>query len=84
MDAFAKTPKEVKIMASIMSMIDKTSSNNFNNEKLCRLSVLEYLDRIYKYSECHAGCFIMALILIDRVMQAQLKLVTKLPFCIYR
>lgn len=74
---------EVKVMASIMNQIEKASFSLFNSRKTLRVSLEEYLHRIHHYSECHNSCFIMAMILIDRVMDNTNIDAISLPFNIH-
>lgn len=74
---------EVKFMASVMDQIHKTSHSLFNNKNMLRMSLEAYLERIQQYSECHEGCFVIAMILIDRVMETNVEPTKSLPFNIY-
>jgi hypothetical protein len=74
---------EVKFMASIMDQIQSSACAIFNSKPLVRMSLKDYLGRIYHYSECHDSCFVMAMILIDRAMEAYAKDTKSLPFCVY-
>lgn len=74
---------EVKSMASIINQLHKTSCSLFNNKNMLRMSLEAYLERIQQYSECHEGCFAIAMILIDRVMEVNSGPAKSLPFNIY-
>lgn len=74
---------EVRFMASIMDQIQSSACAIFNSKPLVRMSLMDYLSRIHHYSECHDSCFIMAMILIDRAMEAYAKDAKRLPFCVY-
>ena len=74
---------EAKSMASIMGQVHKTSAKSFNNQSSLRMSLKDYLGRISEYSECHEGCFVLAMILIDRVLEKHLSSPKPLPFNIF-
>lgn len=74
---------EVKFMASVMDEVHKASATLFNNNNTLRINLLDYLQRIHHYSECLNSCFILAMILIDRVMEAHGRKPKPLPFTIH-
>ena len=71
---------EIMIMAKIVDKIKKAWGFAFAKNSKIRMDLQSYLIRIYQYSECHKNCFIMALILIDRVMEQYVKSQIALPF----
>lgn len=54
-----------------------SGSGSYGNQKLTvfhglrapTISIDKYLDRIYKYSNCSPSCFVVAYILLDRIVQ---------------
>lgn len=73
----------VRVLATVLERLVKTNSSTNSNApagdgqvtkfhalKAPGISILQYLERIHKYSSCSTECFILALIYIDRLIQS--------------
>lgn len=60
-------------LSSKVLPLDGTISNGdfdcFRSSKLPRVTITEYINRIYKYAKCSDECLLVALIYIDRLLQ---------------
>lgn len=52
------------------------SSKNFGSPSIPEISISEYLDRIIKYTQCSAECYIISLIYLDRIISSKNFLIT--------
>ncbi len=48
---------------------DPDPITKFHSRKLPKISLLDYMCRIHKYTSCSSSCYLIALIYIDRVVQ---------------
>ncbi|CAI2358842.1 unnamed protein product [Moneuplotes crassus] len=74
---------EAKVLASTMTKINKVSRAAFSCRDFIRMGLDHYLHRIHLYSECHESCFVIAMILIDRVLEEYRASSKSLPFNVY-
>ncbi|CAI2373389.1 unnamed protein product [Moneuplotes crassus] len=81
-DAITLIP-EARVMATTMTQINKVSRSAFKCRDFIKMSLDDYLQRIYQYSECHESCFVMAMIFIERVLQEYSASSKSLPFNVY-
>lgn len=73
------TPKVLLILASLLDtsiqkneMLSRAEDHNvtkFNSSKAPVLSVMQYIERISKYTNCSTSCFVVAYIYIQRYMK---------------
>jgi len=78
----------VKVLAAVLERLvcanshvtrnDPAQMTKFQALKSPGIGVLQYVERIHKYSSCSSECFIMALIYIDRLIQRNNFLLTDL------
>jgi len=78
----------VRVLATVLERLVKANANlsisgqitvtKFHALKAPGISILQYLERIYKYASCSTECFILALIYIDRLIQKHNFLLTEL------
>ncbi|KAJ8537142.1 hypothetical protein K7X08_035543 [Anisodus acutangulus] len=74
-------PRVINFMASVLERVAETNdlSRRFSAQKISMfhgltrptISVLSYLERIFKYANCSPSCFIVAYIYLDRFSQKQ-------------
>lgn len=78
----------VRVLATVLERLVKANANlsnsgqgqvtKFHALKAPGISILQYLERIYKYASCSTECFILALIYIDRLIQKHNFVLTEL------
>jgi len=78
----------VRVLATVLDRLVKANSHlstlgqgevtKFHALKAPGISILQYLERIYKYASCSTECFILALIYIDRLIQRHNFVLTEL------
>jgi len=78
----------VRVLATVLERLVKANADlsisgqitvtKFHALKAPGISILQYLERIYKYASCSTECFILALIYIDRLIQKHNFLLTEL------
>jgi len=78
----------VRVLATVLDRLVKANAHLSNLEqgevtkfhalKAPGISILQYLERIYKYASCSTECFILALIYIDRLIQRHNFVLTEL------
>lgn len=61
-----------------LSKSDPGQVTKFHALKAPGIGILQYLERIHKYASCSTECFILALVYIDRLIQRNNFLLTKL------
>lgn len=78
-------PQVLTVLSSILERLlavteqkfGSSSGSSYGSQKLTvfhglrapTISIDKYLDRIYKYSNCSPSCFVVAYILLDRIVQ---------------
>jgi len=78
----------VRVLATVLDRLVKANTQlsplgqgevtKFHALKAPGISILQYLERIYKYASCSTECFILALIYIDRLIQRHNFVLTEL------
>lgn len=77
----------VRVLATVLERLVNSNANvdhgqgqvtKFHALKAPGISILQYLERIHKYSSCSTECFILALIYIDRLIQRANFILTEL------
>lgn len=78
----------VRVLAAVLERLVKANAHlsisgqiqvtKFHALKAPGISILQYLERIYKYASCSTECFILALIYIDRLIQKHNFVLTEL------
>jgi len=78
----------VRVLATVLERLVKENVNlsgsgqgqvtKFHALKAPGISILQYLERIYKYASCSTECFILALIYIDRLIEKHNFVLTEL------
>lgn len=61
-----------------LAILDPGQVTKFHALKAPSIGISQYLERIHKYASCSTECFILALIYIDRMIQGNNFLLTKL------
>lgn len=61
-----------------LAKVDPGQVTKFHALKAPAIGIVQYLERIHKYASCSTECFILALIYIDRLIQANNFLLTEL------
>ncbi|XP_076922485.1 cyclin-P3-1-like [Bidens hawaiensis] len=74
-------PKVLSLLSSILersvqineTLLDKTQTKDvitvFHGSRAPGLSIKDYIDRIFKYSQCSPSCFVVAQVYMDRLIQ---------------
>lgn len=79
----------VQVLAEVLDQLTRRNAQHerthsqsavtkFHALKPPQISVLAYLERIYKYASCSSECFVLALIYIDRLISKNNFLLTDL------
>lgn len=87
----AQTSEGTALVRVLAVVLERLVSSNSEVSKACTvpvtkfhalkapsISILQYLERIHKYSSCSTECFVLALIYIDRLIQRNNFIVTDL------